>query len=490
MTSPTVPAERLHSLLGPLPPDRPAYRGLADGIRLLVADGRVAAGSRLPSERDLTGATGLSRTTVTRAYALLREAGYVTSRRGSGTVATLPNGVARRGTGASLFPAEVPDDVIDLTCAATRAPRGTAEAYERAVAGMPPYLAGAGYFTLGVPELRSAVAHRFSARGLPTDPEQVLITSGAVAGLAVVVRALLSPGDRVLVESPGYPNSADALRRGRMRLTPVTVDPDGWDTATVVSAVRAARAAAAVLVPDFHNPTGALMPDEQRAEVALALRRAGTVPVVDETVAEVALDPTVARPLPFAAHHDGTVTVGSASKSHWGGLRTGWVRAPHALVPELLDARATLDLGAPVLEQLVTRELLDASTDGLAPGRAAELRESRDAAVAALAALRPALRHHPAPGGLSLWLELPVARATEVVLAAEELGLLLASGPRFAVGGGLERWVRLPHVLPPETMTEAVRRLGAAVEVVLRSPSRAGGPRRDRARGATGPLVA
>ncbi|WP_048554368.1 GntR family transcriptional regulator, partial [Nostocoides japonicum] len=88
MTIPSVSAGRTASLLGVVGGDQPAYRALADGLRLLVADGRIPAGTRLPSERALTGALGVSRTTVTRAYAVLRESGWLTSRAGSGSVAT------------------------------------------------------------------------------------------------------------------------------------------------------------------------------------------------------------------------------------------------------------------------------------------------------------------------------------------------------------------------------------------------------------------
>ena len=87
-----------------------------------------------------------------------------------------------------------------------------------------------------------------------------------------------------------------------------------------------------MLIPDFHNPTGALMADDDRAVLARALRHAGTVPVVDETIAEVDLEGGP-MPLPFAAHDPRTVSVGSSSKSHWGGLRTGWVRAPAHRAP-------------------------------------------------------------------------------------------------------------------------------------------------------------
>ena len=464
MPMPSVSGPRTARLVGTLGAGRPAYRALADALRLAIADGRIAPGSRLPSERELTAALDVSRTTVTRAYAVLRDTGYLTSLRGSGSVATLPSGSRQRGTG-SLFPADVGDDVIDLTCAASRAPAGVVEAYERAVGQLPRYLAGAGYLTLGVPELREVIADRYTVRGLPTDPDQVLVTSGAVAGIGVVLRALTGHGDRVVVENPGYPNTVDAARRGGARLVPLAMDPDGWDIAEAARTVRAAAATAALLIPDFHNPTGALMGDEDRAVLADALRRAGTVPVIDETIAEVDLVGGP-MPLPFAAHDARTITVGSSSKSHWGGLRTGWVRAPGPALSSLVEARVTADLGAPVLEQLVLLELMRISP-GLTEDRRADLCASRDALVTALARSLPELRFGLPRGGLFLWCELPDGvDASSVAVAAEEEGLLVAAGPRFAVTGGLERWLRLPYVLPPETMVEAVERLGRAVRSV------------------------
>ncbi|GAA4408073.1 PLP-dependent aminotransferase family protein [Fodinibacter luteus] len=465
MPTPTVSAARTARLVGTLAPGRPAYRALADALRLAVADGRIAAGTRLPSERDLTAALDVSRTTVTRAYAVLRESGYLTSRRGSGSVATLPSGARPRGAG-SLFPADAGEGIIDLTCAATRAPAGVLEAYERAVQQLPAHLTGAGYLTLGMPELREVIADRYTARGLPTSPDEVLVTSGAVAGIGIVLRALLGHGDRIIVENPTYPNTVDALRRGGARLVPLAMDPDGWDVAESARTVRSAGAAAAVLIPDFHNPTGALMADEDRAVLARALRSAGTVPVVDETIAEVDLDGTGVLPVPFAAHDPRAVSVGSSSKSHWGGLRTGWMRAPRSVLPALVEARVTTDLGAPVLEQLVLLELMRAAP-GLTPERRGDLRASREALVAALRARLPELGFRVPRGGLSLWCELPEGLdATTVAIAAEDAGLLVAAGPRFAVVGGLERWVRLPYVLRPDVMVEAVDRLAGALESV------------------------
>lgn len=485
MATPSVSASRAATLLGVLDGAAPAYRSLADGLRLLVADGRIPAGTRLPSERSLTDALGLSRTTVTRAYAVLRESGWLASRAGSGSVATLPAGSATRTRSGSLAPAQPAEGVIDLTCAATRAPSGVQAAYERAVEQLPRHLTGTGYHLLGLPDLRDAVADRFTERGLSTTADQIMVTTGAVTGLSVVVHALLGAGDRVVIETPTYPNSMELLRGSQIRLVPVPVDPDGWDVAHAVATIRRASARAALLLPDFHNPTGNLMTDADRAAVAEALRRAGTTPIVDETVAEVDLEGGP-LPRPFAAHAPDAVTVGGTSKVYWGGLRIGWVRVPHRrMMDDLLDARTTVDLGAPVLEQLAVLELLRTQR-GLSAERRESLVAGRDALAAALRRRIPAVELVLPRGGLFLWVRLPGISATAVTLAAESEGLLLASGPRFAVTDGLDHWLRFPYVLPVADLHEAVERLGRAVDEVRTSRPR----RRPRAARPSRPLVA
>ena len=153
------------------------------------------------------------------------------------------------------------------------------------------------------------------------------------------------------MESPTYPNAIATLRQTGARPVSLPLDPSGWDDDADRRAVRQTAPRAALLIPDFHNPTGALMPSGQRASIARVLGRAGSVPVIDETLAELALDAAGSMPEPFAAHLPRSVTVGSASKTFWGGLRIGWVRAPASLMPALLQQRLMLDLGAPVVEQ-------------------------------------------------------------------------------------------------------------------------------------------
>jgi DNA-binding transcriptional MocR family regulator len=483
MASRSISASRLVPMLGAALEVTPAYRGLADALRLLVADGRLPSGTRLPSERDLTTALSVSRTTVTRAYAELRDRGFLTSRQGSGSVVTLPGGVAGRGRGTALEPSSecLPGDVIDLTCAAMSAPAGTVAAYERAVAELPRYLGGTGYHPLGLSTLREALAARYTERGLPTAPDRVMVTSGALAGLAVTARAVLAPGDRVLLEHPTYPNAIDTLRRSGARAVALPLERSGWDIEAADAALRQTAPRAAYLIPDFHNPTGALMPDAQRAELGRALAGSHTVGIVDETLVDLAHDAALSMPRPLAAYHPRTVTLGGASKSFWGGLRIGWVRAPRELMPALVSARLTLDLGAPVLEQLVLADLLERREELLRERRAAVV-ATRDVFVRALRDRLPQWRFRLPEGGLCLWAELPEPLSTPLCAAADQRGLVLAPGSQFAVEGGLERFLRLPFTgHSAEVVTQAVDRLALAWEDAL-----SGRP----ARSARSPLVA
>ena len=458
----SISAARTATLVGAF--DRsPAYAGLADALTLLIGDGRISLGTRLPSERELTDTLGVSRTTVTRAYAALREAGYAEARQGAGTFTRVPGGRARAHDRA-LLPRPGDHDAIDLNCAAASAPPGLAAAYAEAAAELPAYLGGHGYFPAGLPQLQQAIAATYDARGLPTAPEQIMVTPGALSAASIVAQAWTGPGDRVMVESPVYPNATQAIRHSGARLAAAPVDPDGWDLDAVGAALRQSAPVLAYLIPDFQNPTGHLMTDAQREEYAAHLRGTRTVAVVDEAHQALALDGQE-MPRPFAAHAPDAITIGSASKSFWGGLRLGWIRAPHGEMERLTHARVGLDLGAPVMEQLVLARLL--STAGpVLPGHVSRLREQRDRLAGAVAAQLPEWRFRLPSGGLALWCELPGPFGTAVASEAERLGVIVAPGPVFAAEGGLDRFVRIPWTRPADELEEAVTRLAAAWDVV------------------------
>ncbi|NUR16490.1 MAG: PLP-dependent aminotransferase family protein [Dermatophilaceae bacterium] len=465
----TISARSLALLLGTDPLPRPTYRGLADGIRRLVADGRVLVGTRLPSERTLSGELGLSRTTVGAALDELRDEGFVTTRRGSGSVVCLPAGPSGLALSqAGLIPTDVPPDVIDLTYAALPAAAGVTAAYERALTELPRHLATAGYDPRGLPETRAAVAAWFEGRGLPTSPDQVVITSGAHGGLSAVLRARLEPGDRVLVESPTYPNAIVGVRRSSYRAVPAQLTTTGWDVEAIDVGLRQSGARAAYLIPDHQNPTGLVMDGATREALAPVLARSGTVPVVDETFVELGLvDPDRSGlPSPFALTSRETHTLGSAGKTWWGGLRVGWVRAPVGAAEAVIEARHSLDLGTAILEQLVVADLLRQG-DALLVERRREARARRDALVAALHRRVPDWRFDVPDGGLNLWCELPAPRGDELARVAESAGVRLARGGQFGVEGGLSRWVRVPFCVAPDEADEVGRRLALAWELAL-----------------------
>ena len=395
----TTSARRLAELVGDLGGARsPRYAALAGRVRMLVADGRVPLGTRLPAERDLATALALSRATVTAAYARLREDGWATARQGAGTFAALPAGPHR----GAWVPGPVDDGTIDMAHAAPSAPSSVPAAFAAALTELPRYLPQHGYHPAGLPDLRARIAERYTARGLPTTPEQVLVTAGALHGVSTAFQTVLRRGQRLLVEQPTYPNALDAARAVGARLLPTALDadrPGDWLEAAE-RALRTVRPAAAYLMPDFHNPTGRLLDTAAREQLAGALRRAGTTAVVDETFAELWLD--APAPPPLAAFGDGHLSVGSLSKTSWGGLRIGWVRADAETVQRLTAVAVRSMMAGPVVEQLAACALLDGFRGGPrgAPAAVARAARSADRGAAGEAAGLARARAGRRPGAL------------------------------------------------------------------------------------------
>jgi DNA-binding transcriptional MocR family regulator len=429
-----------------------------------VLDGQLPVGTQLPAERELADSLGTSRTLIGAALDRLREDNLVASRRGAGSWVT---SAATGGMETSLLQGT---DLIDFARAAPAATPGLILAFDAARRALGAHVSGHGYSERGLLVLRERIAHRYTARGLPTTPAQVMITNGAHHAFVLALRMLVGPGDRVLVEQPTYPNALEAIRAAHAIAVPVAVDAfggHGWDIAGIDAALRQLAPRLAYLVVDFQNPTGLRLDAGGRESLGKALTRARTPVVVDETMAELDLegDPLDGPPPLAAFAGDLAITVGSASKSHWGGLRIGWIRASEELLGRLVSARYAVDLGSPVFEQLVLAELLS-DADSLLSKRRAEFRGQRDSLVAALNSVCPDWDFTPPAGGLSLWCRLPEPMSTRLAVAAVNHGVQIAPGSRFGVNGGLERWLRLPFAQPPERLVEAVRRLSTAAASV------------------------
>ncbi|MDI5971937.1 PLP-dependent aminotransferase family protein [Streptomyces sp. SL13] len=450
----------------------PAYRELAERVRLLLLEGRVPVAARLPAERELAVALGVSRTTVAAAYETLRAEGFVKSRRGAGSWTAMPDGRPIPAGGLEPLPPEAAASVIDLGCAALPAPEPwLTRAFEGALAELPRFAATHGDYPAGLPLLREAVADHFTARGVPTMPEQIMVTTGAMGAVSAAARLFGGLGERIAVEAPSYANVLQLLRENGARLVPVPMaGADGWDTGAWRRTFRDAAPRLAYVIPDFHNPTGTLVPDERRREMVDAARSAGVVLISDETMAELNFHPEdgVPRPLASFDHGGGTVlTAGSASKAVWGGMRIGWIRAAPELVRHMVAARAHLDMGCPVVEQLAVAWLLRGEGWARALQLRRELaRDNRDALVAALRRHAPDWSFTVPGGGLTMWVRTGDLSGSRLADAGERYGVRVPAGTRFGVDGAFEGYVRLPFAVGNAVADEAVARLAAAAEAV------------------------
>lgn len=425
---------------------------LADHIKALILDGRLTVGERLPSERALALELRRSRSTITRTYSLLEQDGYVSRLHGGSTRVALPYENASPAS-------EHSDSAIDLSIASMDSTPGLYDATARSLPRLAALRGTSGYSLRGLPELREAVAQRFTERGAVTSADEIIITSGALSALNLILATIGRRGERALVEQPTFPHAIEAIHRHGYRMTPTPVDVDGWDTRHLNETLLGARPHIAYLIPDFHNPTGATLLDDARSRIVTTARNVGTHLIVDETTTELDIDRGWA-PAPMAASGPNVITIGSMSKIAWGGMRIGWIRAERSLIARLLAVRPSFELGTALLEQCIAVELL-ADIPALTSHVSRRLQAGR-AAVASGVATMPGFQMPPTPGGLSAWVDIGAALSTRLSLAARKRQLILPPGPRFTTGGVLERRLRIPITLPPERTAEAMQRLSLA----------------------------
>ena len=241
----------------------------------------------------------------------------------------------------------------------------------------------------------------------------------------------------------------------------------GWDVDGMEAAMMQQRPKMAYVVPDFHNPTGRMMSDPQRRRLVQAAAAAGTVLVVDETLRELNLDGVSTAPV--AAFSPAVVTIGSLSKSHWAGLRTGWIRAGRSLIQRFAAARTTMDLGGPVVEQLAAAHLVRSLAEPL-PARLEALRGNRAALLELIGGILPDWQPERPDGGLSIWCRLPAPISTALTVIGPDVGVRLAAGPRFGVGGAFEHYLRVPFTLPPAQLETAVLAIRSAQDRLDAAP--------------------
>jgi GntR family transcriptional regulator/MocR family aminotransferase len=405
----------------------PLRAQLEQQLRDSVRSGRLAPGVALPSSRALARGLGVSRGVVVDAYAQLAAEGYLLARQGAPTrvsdaaAPTVTTTVEREiegrprfdfrpgGPDVSLFPRAV--WLASLRRALHEAPDS------RLDYGDP----------RGAPELRQALAGYLGrVRGVLADPERTIVTSGMAQGMAVFARALLaSGGRRIAIEDPSSLPGREQLASNGLEIVPVPVDQQGLR----VEALEGISVAPdAVLVTPAHQfPLGVVLSAQRRGALVDWAARSGAIVLEDDYDAEYRYDRQPVGAVQGLAPEQ-VAYAGSVSKTLAPGLRLGWLVVPESLAEAAAAAKATDDLGTPVVEQLALADFLArGELDRHLRRTRSVYRSRRDALVAALA------RHLPgwAPTGVSAGLHLVVPLPADldeqrVVAAARSRGLGLS----------------------------------------------------------------
>lgn len=456
--------------------DGPLQRKLATAIREAIEAGALPPGRRLPSQRQLADLLMVSRTTVVAAYAMLQEQGLLDSRPGSGTRVSLR---ARRrrfsSDGRTPQARTMPivrrlvagrDNVISLACASWDDGADIGQVVRDMVdSDLPALLTESGYQPRGLLALRAAIADHLTAAGLHTDVNQVLVTNGAHPAITLATQLYVARGATVVVENPSWPGYLDIFSGAGARLAGVPLDDEGI-RARPLDRVLAQHAPAFLYVmPTYQNPTGVLMSQPRRREIA-RLAAKHRVPVIeDDSYVALARTGQGSRPpLPIAAYAapDAEIlTVGSLDNALWRGLRIGWVRAPIDIIESLAYRKSLVDLGGPLLDQAIAARLLR-QHEQLIAHRSAEL-SARLAALESLLRDRlPSWRWRRPDGGMALWVRLPRSDATAYSQLALRHGVEIIPGPVMDPGGLDNAHVRVPFTSPPDVLAEFVDRLARA----------------------------
>jgi len=297
----------------------------------------------------------------------------------------------------------------------------------------------------GYGPLRDWVAAHLNAQGLSVDADQVLITTGSQQGLDLVGKVLIDAGSRVAVEEPTYLGALQAFAPYEPEVVTVPCDADG----PLPQALGAARGCRFLYVlPNFQNPSGRCMGEARRAALVQAARELGLPLVEDNPYGDLWFD--APPPAPLASRwHEGVIYLGSFSKVLAPGLRLGYVVAPKALMPKLLQAKQAADLHTAGFNQRVVHEVIrDGFLDRHVPTIRARYRGQRDAMRSALERHMPAGCRWTVPnGGMFFWVELPQGLdATALLPDAVERGMAYVPGAAFFADHPRANTLRLSFV--------------------------------------------
>lgn len=443
------------------------YARLVADLESMIRAGTLRPGERLPSVRRMSAQRGVSIATVLQAYRTLEARRSIGARPQSGFYVLSPPRAALTEPGPAhgpAHPAEITTGdlimrVLEMVADPTLMPLGTAlpepallptAELSRALGRIARSRAGHGAAALapsGVEALRQQIARRALDAGCTRSADDVVITSGAAEAISLSLRALTRPGDTVVVESPAYFGTLQAIDALGLRALEVPVDPlAGIRLDLLGEALRQGGVKAVVVTPNVHNPLGCTMPDEHKAELVRMLARAGVPAIEDDTYGELHFGE--ARPRSLQAFDGGAglvISCGSFSKTLAPSYRVGWT-VPGRYRDRILHLKLATTAATSAPPQLALAEYLASH------GYDRHLRQLRhvlrgtvERFAFEVAERFPAGTRISRPaGGFLLWVQLPEGSDTvELQRRALTRGLSVAPGPAFSASGHFRNYLRI-----------------------------------------------
>ena len=439
----------------------PLYIQLAVAVDHLVKNGQLRDGVILPSERKLAEALSVSRSTVVSAYDRLEECRRVDRRQGSGTRVTVeevPGPDNRNPRVGSFFVSTSQSKaLVQASLPCTLDLRSELQELADTVGTFGTVPRG---LVMGLPELREAIADRFTRKGLATSSDEILITSGCQQAVGLLVCTLLQTGDVAVVEEPTWPGAADVIERVGARVFGVPVDSGGIDIDQLREVVERLRPGLLVVNPHHQNPTSTrLLPHRRRALADMSADY--SIPLIEDRVlADLAFDGNVPPPLASLRPDAPIITVDSLSKTVWSGIGVGWVRGSTDLIGRLKLEKAMSDLGTSLMPQLLACQL-ESRLDSLIAKRSEMLAKRVKWASELLIEAVPDWSFEMPKGGASFWCKLPSPVASGFARHAARSGLILVTDKAFSLCHD-DQHIRVPFAAENADYANAIEMLADA----------------------------
>jgi DNA-binding transcriptional MocR family regulator len=491
----------------------PLYIQIREDFRVLIANGTLKTGERLPSVTALAKEKGVTAATIRRALQDLIDEGLIDSHVGRGTFVTDP--ATARQPDATTAPATKGASRM-RTNEATAAARRLRQSVSRSLSeminlahrpGVIAFTRGIGdpgsiekgilnrlaqkalasgeemFWDYGDPRglesLRSAIANLYREQGLEISPAQILITSGSQQAIALIAQQASENGTTVICETPCYAGVTNAFSAFNLPIETIVRGADGPDVSQIPAQTDPVNSIF-YLCPVLHNPTGTDISVKRQKEIAAWARMNNAIILADEVFRDLHVDGT--PPVSFLKEPgpERAIILGSLSKSFISGLRVGWIVTSEERIKALTQIKKTMDLGCPPLMQGIAQAFLE-DKDGYDAHRdrtRAHYRELRDVTLVALGKNMPDGVSWTKPnGGFQLWVTLPKGfSSVELFLRSVEKGAAFLPGPLQDINNRFMNSFRLCYgSLREDEIKEGIRRLAEAVrEYLAETPGDAG----------------